>query len=115
MGEAVKTLLSLSFSGAILFLIVFSVVRFGRSRLSRRWQYYIWLLVVLRFLVPFTFTHTLTGYLFRGAEMMAEQSAQTERKENDRQNPTAEPNDGESQSASDYGTEDGETFTGLIY
>lgn len=109
MGEAMKTLLSLSFSGAILFLIVFSVVRFGRSRLSRRWQYYIWLLVVLRFLVPFTFTHTLTGYLFRGAEMMAEQSAQTERKENDRQNPTAEPNDGESQSASDYGTEDGES------
>lgn len=68
-----KILLSLSFSGALLFLIVFLVVRSCRNRLSRRWQYYIWLLVVLRFLVPVTSTHTLTGYLFRGMEQAVEE------------------------------------------
>lgn len=67
-----KILLSLSFSGALLFLIVFLVVRLCRNRLSRRWQYYIWLLVVLRFLIPVTFTHTLTGNLFRGIEQAVE-------------------------------------------
>lgn len=75
MGEMMKTLLSLSFSGTVLFLIVFLVVRSESNRLSRRWQYYIWLLVVLRFLVPLTFTNTLTGYLFRGAEQSVKTSS----------------------------------------
>lgn len=68
MGEFLKILLSLSFSGTFLFLIVFLVVRMYQNRLSRRWQYYIWLLVVFRFLIPLTFPHTVTGYLFRGAD-----------------------------------------------
>lgn len=80
MGEFVKILLSLSFSGAFLFLIVFLVVQIYRNRLSRRWQYYIWLLVVFRFLIPFTFPHTVTGYLFRGVEQaMADAAENAER------------------------------------
>lgn len=68
MEEFLKILLSLSFSGTFLFLIVFLVVQMYRNRLSRRWQYYIWLLVVFRFLIPLTFPHTVTGYLFQGVE-----------------------------------------------
>jgi len=68
MEEFLKILLSLSFSGTFLFLVVLLIVQTCRNRLSRRWQYYIWLLVVLRFLIPLTFTHTVTGYLFRGVE-----------------------------------------------
>lgn len=75
MGEFVKILLSLSFSGTFLFLIVFLVVQMYRNRLSRRWQYYIWLLVVFRFLIPFTFPHTVTGYLFRGVEQAVADAA----------------------------------------
>lgn len=76
MGEFVKILLSLSFSGTFLFLIVFLVVQMYRNRLSRRWQYYIWLLVVFRFLIPFTFPHTVTGYLFRGVEQAVTDAAE---------------------------------------
>ncbi len=66
--EFMKMLLSLSFSGACLFLLVLILVRLTRNRLSRRWQYYIWLLVVLRFLVPVTFPNTVTGKLFQSVE-----------------------------------------------
>lgn len=76
MGEFVKILLSLSFSGTFLFLIVFLVVQMYRNRLSRRCQYYIWLLVVFRFLIPFTFPHTVTGYLFRGVEQAVTDAAE---------------------------------------
>ena len=72
MEEFLKILLSLSFSGTFLFLIVFLVVQMYRNRLSRRWQYYIWLLVVFRFLIPLTFPHTVTGYLFQGVEQAVE-------------------------------------------
>lgn len=71
MGEFMKILFSLSVSGACLFLLVFSAVRLCRNRLSRRWQYYIWLLVVLRFLVPITFPNTLVGQLFQSVELAA--------------------------------------------
>ena len=66
--EFMKMLLSLSFSGTCLFLLVMMIVRLARNRLSRRWQYYIWLLVVLRFLVPVTFPNTVTGQLFQNVE-----------------------------------------------
>ena len=81
MGEFVKILLSLSFSGTFLFLIVFLVVQMYRNRLSRRWQYYIWLLVVFRFLIPFTFPHTVTGYLFRGVEQAVADAAKNAEQE----------------------------------
>lgn len=71
MGEFMKILLSLSFSGACLFLFVFMTVRLCRNRLGRRWQYYIWLLVVLRFLIPVTFPNTLAGRLFQRVEPAA--------------------------------------------
>ena len=70
MREFLKILLSLSVSGTFLFLIVFLIVQMYRNRLSRCWQYYIWILVVLRFLIPLTFTHTVTGFLFRGVEQV---------------------------------------------
>lgn len=72
MGEFMKILLSLSFSGACLFLPVFWAVRLCRNRLSRRWQYYIWILVALRFLVPVTFPNALAGQLFRSVELAVE-------------------------------------------
>ncbi len=68
MEEFIKILLSLSVSGAFLFGIVFLTVRLCRNRLSHRWQYYIWLIVIARFLIPVTFSHTLVGEVFRSVE-----------------------------------------------
>ncbi len=52
MSEFLKIILSLSVSGTLLVLLILGLDRFGRKRFSRRWQYYIWIAAVLRFLLP---------------------------------------------------------------
>ena len=68
MNEALKLLLSLSLSGTLLLLLVFLVKPLYRNRLSRRWQYYIWLVVALRFVLPFSSEHSFSNILFEKAE-----------------------------------------------
>ena len=69
-----KTILSLSLSGTILILLLFVCRPLYRNRLSKRWQYYIWLLVIARLLLPITPETSLIGNLFRQAEQLVEQS-----------------------------------------
>ncbi len=54
MNEFVKILLSLSVSGALLLLLILGLKPLYKNRFSKRWQYYIWIVVALRFLLPFT-------------------------------------------------------------
>lgn len=54
MHEVMKTVLMLSLSGTLLMGILFLFRPLYRERLSRRWQYYIWLVVIARLLVPWT-------------------------------------------------------------
>lgn len=61
--ETMKILLSLSFSGTLLLLLVLLLKPLYRNKFSKRWQYYIYLIVALRFLLPFTPKVSLTGYL----------------------------------------------------
>lgn len=68
MSEFIKILLSLSLSGTLLMLLVLLPKPLYRERFSRRWQYYIWLVVALRFLLPITPDSTFTGYLFARME-----------------------------------------------
>ncbi len=56
MNEFMTLLLSLSISGTLLFLIILVLKRLCQNSFSRRWQYYIWLIVVLRLLIPFTWS-----------------------------------------------------------
>ncbi len=60
MSEFLKTLLSVSLSGAIVAVILLAIRPLTAKRLSRRWQYYVWLLVVLRLLLPLSPTITIT-------------------------------------------------------
>ena len=71
MTEFIKILLSLSLSGTLLMLLVLLPKPLYRERFSRRWQYYIWVVVALRFVLPFTPENTLTGYLFTRMETAA--------------------------------------------
>jgi beta-lactamase regulating signal transducer with metallopeptidase domain len=48
-----KILLSLSVSGTILILFLFLMKPFIKNKMSKKWQYYIWLIVVARLLIPF--------------------------------------------------------------
>ena len=54
MTEIFKLALSLSLSGSVLATVIFACCRLMRNRLSKRFQYYIWLVVVVRLLVPFS-------------------------------------------------------------
>ena len=54
MNEFMKILLSLSVSGTLLLLLILGLKQIYKNTFSRRWQYYIWVIVVLRFVIPFT-------------------------------------------------------------
>ena len=64
MNEFVKILLSLSVAGALLLLLILGLKPLYKNRFSKRWQYYIWIVVALRFLLPFTPDTTIVGSLF---------------------------------------------------
>lgn len=64
MNEFLKVLLSLSVSGTLLLLLILGLKLVYQNKFSRRWQYYIWIIVVLRFLLPFSPDTTLVGNLF---------------------------------------------------
>lgn len=61
-------LFSLSLSGSVLILVLFLCKPFYQKRLSRRWQYYIWLVVIARLLLPFAPKVNLTGQLLQKME-----------------------------------------------
>ncbi len=64
MNEFIKILLSLSASGTLLLLLILGLKPLYKNRFSKRWQYYIWIVVALRFLLPFTPDTTIIGSLF---------------------------------------------------
>ena len=64
MNEFMKILLSLSVSGTLLLLLILGLKPLYKNRFNKRWQYYIWIVVALRFLLPFTPDTTIVGSLF---------------------------------------------------
>lgn len=65
MNELLKIILSLSLSGALLILVLLLCKPLVKDKLSKRWQYYIWLIVVARFLLPFAPETNLMGMVFQ--------------------------------------------------
>lgn len=64
MNEFIKILLSLSVSGALLLFLILLLKPLYKNRFSKCWQYYIWIIVALRFLLPITPDTTIVGSLF---------------------------------------------------
>ena len=62
MNEIFKLILSLSISGSIVAIILFVLKPLLKDKFSKVWHYYIWLIVIARFILPFTiqnsFIHT---------------------------------------------------------
>ncbi len=64
MAETIfSVLLSLSLSGGLMILLVSFLCLFLRKRVSRQWQYYIWIVVIIRLLLPFSPEKNLIGSL----------------------------------------------------
>ena len=53
MNEWIKQLFSLTISGTLLIFVLLLLKKLYKKRFSKCWQYYIWLAVMLRFLIPF--------------------------------------------------------------
>ena len=74
MNETLKVVLSLSLSGSLLISLLFLLRPLFKEQLSKRWQYYIWLVVVARLLFPFAPETNLMTTLFRGIDSATEQA-----------------------------------------
>ena len=68
MSEMWKKIFSLSISGTIVILGISLFCLFFRKKISRRWQYYIWLAAVIRLLLPISGGVNLVGSAFAGRE-----------------------------------------------
>ena len=53
MNEFLKILLSLSLSGSLLTITLILLKKLYQDKFSKCWQYYIWLVVIARLLLPF--------------------------------------------------------------
>ncbi|MEG6522563.1 M56 family metallopeptidase [Desulfotomaculum sp. 1211_IL3151] len=64
MNDFFKLVLSLSLSGSVIAFILFAMRPLTKKYLSKTWQYYIWLIVILRMLIPFSPDISMVGNLF---------------------------------------------------
>lgn len=63
MNDVFKIFLSLSLSSFLMILILFLCRHLWKGKISRQWQYYIWLIVIAR-LLPFASETNLMGSVF---------------------------------------------------
>ncbi|WP_352418714.1 M56 family metallopeptidase [Proteiniborus sp.] len=64
MNDVFKLILSLSLSGTILSLILLLIKPLIENRISKAVQYYIWIVVLLRLILPFSFEESLMNKFF---------------------------------------------------
>lgn len=74
MNEILKIVLSLSLSGSLLILVLLLCKPLFRARISKRWQYYIWLVIIARLLLPFTPETSPVGTLFHQVDRIIVQA-----------------------------------------
>ena len=75
MNAVFKIFLSMSFSGGLLILSLLLGKRFLKNKISRQWQYYIWIAVVLRLLLPFGPEVSLLGKTYQAVGQAVTQTA----------------------------------------
>lgn len=75
MNAVFKRFLMMSCSGTLLILVLLFGKRFLKDRVSRQWQYYIWLLVIMRLLLPFGAKINLMGQAYRAVGQVVNEQA----------------------------------------
>lgn len=78
MNELFYIFLFLSLAGSLLALILFSLNHLLKDRISKTWQYYIWIIVIARLLIPYTPHLDIVEEIFNQASnyMMTESQTQ---------------------------------------
>ena len=74
MNTVLKIFLSMSFSGSLLILALLLGKQFLKNKISRQWQYYIWLIAVLRLLLPFGPDVSLLGKTYQAVDQVITQT-----------------------------------------
>lgn len=80
-----RTVLFMSVSGSLFILILLLGKRFFKNTFSRQWQYYVWLIVVLRLLLPFGLEINLMGSVYQVFDRTIMQALPTAGQQNLRQ------------------------------
>lgn len=70
-----KMILSMSLSGTLLILLLLFGGVILKNRISRQWQYYIWLIVLIRLWLPFGPEASLMGRVYQAIDGMTTQMA----------------------------------------
>lgn len=76
MNQIFKTVLSMSLSGTLLISVFLLAGRLLKGKLGRQWQYYVWLIVLLRLFLPFGPEESLMRQVNRAADGALAQMAQ---------------------------------------
>lgn len=69
MNELLYTYVSLSLSGSLLAFVLFFLKPLVKDSISKRWQYYIWIIVVARLLIPYTPELGIIGQTFNNMKI----------------------------------------------
>ena len=75
MNTILKLFLSMSLSGSLLILALLFGKQFLKDKISRQWQYYIWLVVIVRLLLPFGPEISLMGKTYGALDRTIAQAA----------------------------------------
>jgi hypothetical protein len=75
-NETIKLILSLSLSGSILAVLIFIAKPFIKHKLSKSIQYYLWIVVLVRFIIPFSFEGSIMNDVFYSNRTPVEISSQ---------------------------------------
>ena len=75
MNAVLKIFLSMSVSGGLLILVLLLGKQLLKDKISRQWQYYIWLVVVLRLLLPFGPEANLLGKTYQAVDQAVTRAA----------------------------------------
>lgn len=68
MNELLAVILSMSLSGGIVIMMLYLVLLLFQKKLCRQWQYYIWLIAIIRLVLPFAPQQNLMNTLFQCAK-----------------------------------------------
>lgn len=74
MNGLLKLFLSLSFSGLLLILLLFFCKPLFKNKFSKQWQYYIWLIVIARLLLPFSLKTNFVENVFQKIDNITSQT-----------------------------------------
>lgn len=81
MNTVFKIFLSMSFSGGLLILVLFFGKWFWEDKISRQWQYYVWLIVIMRLLFPFGTGINLMGKIYQAVDQAVTRTVSSSRQQ----------------------------------